>query len=411
MSTSNAQEYWCVGKNPDKQEWSIRSVSLDDLTNWSLQEIIEGPILDVKLEFNGYFERERIFYLYTEDLPQMFVLLTSGALYVKQVKDTIGSGTTRLLDINVASFDVVRSWVNQDRSRDSGLFVPYIINQAAYYAAYIDIEGVLSWLTHEPISYEGTQLSGVLSVDCFRLNDYRIALLFEREDHSRFLLISKRYYIGNALQVENFETNVTKEFLVFTTQSVTDPDVELNPVVTADSTTTIRIHGDFPFVYIEDTILNTFTILSGPTGAEFSNIRIDVVGDLLLDLTVPLASKTSYLKFRTPAIPRIRYYVTSTAIPRLPALLELELIAPPYKVEDSVLVSSTLADAVLTMIAKTVYTVYGKDQVDVTSSLSNPTLTMIESRALYARGLDSVAIQMNLSNPTLTMTKSGVTPV
>lgn len=366
--TGNAKEFWTVGIGR-MNDWELRKCSVEDSQSYEIIEVYKGPIKDIKIEFNGDFAKDPksdAFKLHTDTLPWVGFLLEDGRLYVKKPNQTIDELIA--IDTDVTDFSMCRVWISQSFDVDLGFKIAYIKNQHGYLAEYRKTGAdTYGWVTQEDL-----ELEGVTHLQVLRLNDYRFGIYARFNNHTARLLISYRQYIGQALEITSINGTGKKEFMVFCTYNTEDPNPALIPKLSLDNPTTLRIHANYPFTYIQPN-WNHFKVTSS-NNQTISNVRIENE-DILLDLSTPLDSPLSHLTLGTTGLPRIRYSVSPYMQPIIPDIV-YELKSRPICVEDN---------------------------VQSAVSVSNIQLQLIEKRQLKGTIDDSAYNNLYISKPTLNL--------
>lgn len=159
-----------------------------------------GAAVDVAIEYNGTWQLtgdKNFFNLVTEELPWILWIDTGGNLYAQHWNDAT---TKAQLATGVSAVSVCRGWQSTiDSTQDQGLIVGYLKSAAAYYRAYCwETTGNNAWETEHSLDGLGT---GLLTLQVFRTNDYRIGFVAEGASTIKWEL-SDRIYAGMAFRPE-----------------------------------------------------------------------------------------------------------------------------------------------------------------------------------------------------------------
>lgn len=326
MQISNEKEYWCVGKTRSNK-WKLKKVPYDkweDKEEYEILEGFEGDIKDIKIEFDGVFNRnyqKSNFEFYSDNTPWLFVLMNDGRLYVKKALAEVR--TAILVSSNVSCMYPCRGWKSEIYPElDFGLWVGYIKEGRPYYANYHDLgAGEFGWEMNILID----DSSDNIDIKIIRLNDYRMGIQLISPTENR-IYVTERLYIGGTLSTLFFSGEFRRQnFLMLNPSRVTDPDYYnlLDPKVTLDNsseTTIVRVHCTYPFISIDKRCIN-FENPIVPAGSSYLAIDIDAdTGDLLLTLDVKMPNIHSHVKFQSKSFNRVRFKVTDYCSPVLPVL-------------------------------------------------------------------------------------------
>lgn len=320
---SNEKEFWTVGYSAWGR-WQVRKASVNDPYNYTLIEDLGPSLKAAYLEADGNFSyhagRPNIS-LDTEGYPWLFVITTSGKLYVKRVAADLS--TAVLLDTDVEQASVCRGWKSDQYSVDAGLIVAYRKQVGVYLRAYYPIGGVYAWDSVQTISS-----SSANHVEIKRLNDYRLGIVVDNQ-----LLLSERYYIGGTAKSEFLNIDIDDDFRVLSMTQPEGPHDDISITnVELKNQIEFWVTANYPF-YSKDNRWNDISITTSvSSGQGIDSYRIED-GLLKIRMLQAITSPLAYMSFRIRKINRIRFERTAQSRPVCPQL-DIIYEAPPVLLEE-----------------------------------------------------------------------------
>lgn len=330
---SNEREFWTVGYS-EWGRWQVRKASVDDPYTYRLIEDLGPELKAAYIEADGEFVYQaglRHISLVTDQIPWLFVITTSGKLYVKKVAEDINNAI--LLDTDVEQACVCRGWKSLQHNVDAGLIVVYRKQTGVFLRAYYPISGVYTWDVVQIVSGQSAS-----HVEVKRLNDFRIGVLIDNE-----LLISTRYYIGGTAKSEFFNPILDSDFTVlsFTQPTGEHADFKIDQVELKDNIE-FWVKGNYPFYSLDPRWSDLSITTSVTSGQGIDRYWIED-GYLKIRMLQPILSALAYMSFRIRAVNRIRFVRTPQSKPVCPQI-DIIYQAPPQPYHETLrpVLSSTL---------------------------------------------------------------------
>ena len=321
---SNEREFWTVGYS-EWGRWQVRKASVDDPYTYRLVEDLGPELKAAYIEADGNFVYQAglsHITLVTDEIPWLFVITTSGKLYVKRVAEDINNAV--LLDTNVEQACVCRGWKSLQYNVDAGLIVVYRKQTGVFLRAYYPVAGTYTWDAVQVVSGQSAQ-----HVEIKRLNDFRLGVLIDNE-----LLITDRYYIGGTAKSEFFNLIPDDEFRVL---SLTQPsgehaDFEVVSVELKDNIE-FWVRGNYPF-YSMDTRWSDLSITTTVASGQGIDRYWIEDGYLKIRMLQPILSALAYMSFRIREVNRIRFIRTPQSKPICPQT-DIIYQAPPQPYQET----------------------------------------------------------------------------
>lgn len=402
---SNEREYWTVGYS-QWGRWQVRTSSIEYPYRYTLKEDLGPSIRAAYLEADGDFvflPGQDHLSLLTEGVPWLFVITTSGKLYVKKALEPIENAV--LLDTGVLEASVCRGWKSDKYSVDSGLFVAYTKHIGAYYQNYLEVNGEYVW--SGAVELASTVVN---HIEVKRLNDYRIAFYL---DNPNRVLYSERFYIGGTSKTEYMYTSNKVDYLVFATTPVSeDVAFVINSVTLHNGNSEFWVEANYPFYSCDSSWVDDVSITTAVTTGQGIDSWWIEDGLLKIRMRIPLATAYAYMSFKIRALNRIRFIRTPQSRPLVP---EVSIIyeAPPVPHQEHAYTSMSVNNVTFAMTERHDYTAsYDKEHLYTSMAAGNATFSITPLGLLSADySEEHLSTSMSAGNATFRMTQSGVTPI
>lgn len=399
---SNEKEFWTVGFS-QWGRWQVRKAPVDQPDSYTLVEDLGPELKAAYLEADGdfvYVAGQEHISLITSGVPWLFVITTSGKLYVKKVAEPLD--TAILLDTDVEEACACRGWKSNRYSVDDGLIIAYRKRVGAFIRAYHPIQGTYVWDDVQIIS--ARQVS---HIEIRRLNDFRIGILLDRE-----LLLTNRTYIGSTVKTEFFDDRFNSDLVVMSMTATTGPkaDFTITGVVLKDLIE-LWVTGNYPF-YKREEVWNDLSITTQVVAGQGIDRYWVEDGYLKIRLKLPMTTPYAYMRIHLRALNRIQFERTPQSRPVCP---ELDIIyeAPPVPVDEHFDASWSSPNTAITMIQKR-NLVYNGPEEHFADSWQSPAVgfTLVEVVRIINR-VPAEHFDVAASSPgsAITMIQSGVTPI
>ena len=338
---SNEKEFWTVGYS-QWGRWQVRKAPVNQPDKYTLVEDLGPELKAAYLEADGnfvYIAGQEHLSLITTGAPWLFVITTSGKLYVKKVAEPLD--TALLLDTGVIQASTCRGWKSEQYSVDAGLIVAYRKSVGVYIREYYRVSEEYVWNPAQIIVSTSAN-----HVEIKRLNDFRLAIAVDNR-----LFLSNRYYIGGTAKTEFFNPNVVNEFDVwsFTANDGEKADLAIREVILHDNIE-FWVRANYPFYSRDeswDDISLTTSVVSGQ-GIERWYIED---GFLKIRMKLPITSMLAYMSFRIRSINRLRFERTPQSRPICPQS-DIIYQAPPVQPSPEILFPVIEASWSMRMIEK-----------------------------------------------------------
>lgn len=338
---SNEKEFWTVGY-AQWGRWQVRKSPVDSPYEYTVVEDLGPELTAAYLEADGdfvYLAGNEHMSLITEGLPWLFVITTSGKLYVKRV--TAPLDTAVLLDTGVIQASSCRGWKSDTYDVDSGLIIAYRKAIGVYLREYRKVSGVYVWNPAQIVTSTAAN-----HVEIKRLNDFRLALAVDNK-----LFLTDRYYIGGTAKTEFFYPGVVDEFdvLSFTENDGEKADLAIQSVTLHDNIE-FWVQANYPF-YSRDSSWDDVSLTSPAAAGQGIDRWYVEDGLLKIKMLLPIVSSLAYASFRIRGLNRLRFERTPQSRPVSPQL-DIIYQAAPLNAGIEMLQPEISASWSITMIKK-----------------------------------------------------------
>lgn len=322
---SNEKEFWTVGYS-QWGRWQVRKAPVDQPDKYTLIEDLGPELKAAYLEADGdfiYKAGEEHLSLITSGVPWLFVITTSGKLYVKKVAEPLD--TAILLASGVLQASPCRGWKSDEYDVDSGLAVAYRKSNGVYLRLYLEISGSYAWDAEQQILNQPVD-----NVEIRRLNDFRFGIYTTNPNH---LFLSERSYIGSTAKTEHVavKSGIDLDILSFT--SVDGPHDDFRVTAVSPHGDELWVEGNYPFIW-RDEAWNDISLTSGSGTQSILGYRIED-GLLKIKFAKRIDSPLAYVAVRVRTDNRIRFERTAQSKPIVPAL-DIVMQSPPIPYEETV---------------------------------------------------------------------------
>lgn len=355
---SNEKEFWTVGYSAWGR-WQVRKASVDTPDEYTVVEDLGPELTAAYLEADGDFKlaegKEHLEFL-SEGLPWLFVITTSGKLYVKRVAEDINNSI--LLATGVLQASPCRGWKSQEFDVDSGLAIAYRTASGVYVREYLPTDGTYTWMPEQEILNQPVE-----NVEIRRMNDYRFGIYTINPNH---IFLTERTYIGGTSKTEYAYVLSDTDFDVESFTSMSGPHDNFVVEAVSVNDGELWVRGNYPF-YRRDNSWNDISIISNPpAGQSITGYRIED-GLLKITLAIPITSPLTYLALRIRAANRIQFERTPQSRPIVPQLDIIKQSAG-FTFEENCAVSSAVHDWVFAVKERKTYQYALREYPKVTSS-------------------------------------------
>lgn len=401
---SNEKEFWTVGYS-QWGRWQVRKASVDHPDKYTLVEDLGPELKAAYLEADGdfiYKAGEEHLSLITSGVPWLFVITTSGKLYVKRVAAPLN--TAVLLDTGVLQASTCRGWKSNQYDVDSGLLVAYRKSGQVQYQIYTQVEGEFVWSGALDL-YRGN----VEEVSVRRLNDFRIGFYLKGPNR---LLISDRFYIGGTSKTEFFSAQFDEQFhVVAATPLNLDIPFSIEEVFLANENHEFWVRGNYPFYSCDETWTGDVAISTNVSaGQGIERWWLDD-GLLKIRMLLPLVSQYAYMSFRIRELNRIRFIRSEASRPLVPQL-DIIYQAPPVPYDEHIASEMNISSVTISLVEKKNLQQSYRDELTGCMTVDN---LLIDTTPVAYISLETKAeiieSSMQVFGVVLSTTQSGVTPI